>query len=424
MRVVIIGGGAAGTACAHSFVQTIAQAESGMADECGVTVVDPLEQPVELPPLSKSLAAEELSLVPHVLGENVVRVQATVSEVREAREASEVRPEEPSARPRYTVETSAGELPADAVVYATGLTPKVPSFDALTVYDRASATRAHQAIHALEPGTSVGVLGSGFLALEIARGLADAGHHPYVYLRGDRPLPKVSAQLAQAVMALHEHVTFVPHTPEPNPTQHPLWFAAVGATSAGPALPHAEASPTTNPAPTHAGYPVGPDLQVTGLPGVYAIGDCAHIEKGPMKGIEPAEAAATSMGRWLGAVLGEQATGEKATGERAAGEQAATEATEGAAWIDVPWHWSFQGPVRIFTAGHNLSATSGEPVLLGDPTHRAQWLFFTPDNVLARVETLNNPGAHNAAKRVLASQNLPHRRDVDQSFDMRSWASR
>ena len=421
MRVVIIGGGAAGTACAHSFVQTIAQAESGMADECGVTVVDPLEQPVELPPLSKSLAAEELSLVPHMAGENVVRVQGTASEVREANETSEARPAEPSARPRYTVETSAGELPADAVVYATGLTPKVPSFDALTVYDRASATRAHQAIHALEPSTSVGVLGSGFLALEIARGLADAGHHPHVYLRGNRPLPKVSAQLAQAVMALHEHVTFVPHTPEPNPTQHPLWFAAVGATSAGPALPHAEASPTTNPAPAHAGYPVGPDLQVTGLPGVYAIGDCARIEKGPMKGIEPAEAAATSMGRWLGAVLGEQATGEKATGERAAGEQTAT---EGTTWIDVPWHWSFQGPVRIFTAGHNLSATSGEPVLLGDPTHRAQWLFFTPDNVLARVETLNNPGAHNAAKRVLASQNLPHRRDVDQSFDMRSWASR
>lgn len=102
MRVVIIGGGAAGTACAHSFVQTIAQAESGMADECGVTVVDPLEQPVELPPLSKSLAAQELSLVPHVLGENVVRVQATVSEVREAREASEVRPEEQCPPPLHS----------------------------------------------------------------------------------------------------------------------------------------------------------------------------------------------------------------------------------------------------------------------------------------------------------------------------------
>ena len=96
MRVVIIGGGAAGTACAHSFVQTIAQAESGMADECGVTVVDPLEQPVELPPLSKSLAAEELSLVPHMAGENVVRVQGTASEVREANETSEARPAEPS----------------------------------------------------------------------------------------------------------------------------------------------------------------------------------------------------------------------------------------------------------------------------------------------------------------------------------------
>ena len=407
MRVVIIGGGAAGTACAHSFVQTIAQVESGMADECGVTVVDRLEQPVELPPLSKSLAAQELSLVPHVLGENVVRVQGTVSKVR---------PAESSDRARYIVETTAGELPADAVVYATGLTSRTPAFDALTVYDRASATRAHQAIRALEPGTSVGVLGSGFLALEIARGLADAGHHPHVYLRGDRPLPKVSAHLAQAVVALHEHVTFVPHTPEPDPSQHPLWFAAVGATSAGPALPSAKTNPNSNPESTPAGYPVGPDLQVAGLPGVYAIGDCACVEGGPMKGIEPAEAAATSMGRWLGAVLGEQATGKRAAGGKALAEDAT--------WVDVPWHWSFQGPVRIFTAGRNLSATTGEPVLLGDPTRKAQWLFFTPDGTLARVETLNNPGAHNAAKRVLASHDLPHRSDVDQTFDMRAWASR
>ena len=411
MRVVIIGGGAAGTACAHSFVQTIAQVESGMADECGVTVVDRLEQPVELPPLSKSLAAQELSLVPHVLGENVIRVQGTVSKVR---------PAESSDRARYIVETTAGELPADAVVYATGLTPRTPAFDALTVYDRASATRAHQAIRALEPGTSVGVLGSGFLALEIARGLADAGHHPHVYLRGDRPLPKVSGHLAQAVVALHEHVTFVPHTPEPDPSQHPLWFAAVGATSAGPALPSAKTNPKSNPEPnpalTHAGYPVAPDLRVAGLPGVYAIGDCARVEEGPMKGIEPAEAAATSMGRWLGAVLGEQTAGKRAAGGKALAEDAT--------WVDVPWHWSFQGPVRIFTAGKNLSTTNGEPVLLGDPTRKAQWLFFAPDGTLARVETLNNSGAHNAAKRVLASHDLPHRSDVDQTFDMRAWASR
>ena len=120
MRVVIIGGGAAGTACARSFVQTVASTHPDLPAECSVTVVDPLEQPVELPPLSKSLAAEELSLVPHMVGENVVRVQATVSEVREAREVSEVHPAEPSARARHIVETTAGELPADAVVYATG----------------------------------------------------------------------------------------------------------------------------------------------------------------------------------------------------------------------------------------------------------------------------------------------------------------
>ena len=140
-----------------------------------------------------------------------------------------------------------------------------------------------------------------------------------------------------------------------------------------------------------------------------------------MKGIEPAEAAATSMGRWLGTVLGEQAEGKRGTRQQPADQQPTKEEP---IWTDVPWHWSFQGPVRIFTAGHDLSATTGEPVLLGDSTRRAQWLFFAPDGTLARVETLNNPGAHNAAKRVLASRDLPHRSDVDQTFDMRAWASR
>ena len=145
-----------------------------------------------------------------------------------------------------------------------------------------------------------------------------------------------------------------------------------------------------------------------------------------MKGIEPAEAAATSMGRWLGAVLGEKATGERAAGQHPTGQHPAGQhpTKKERTWTDIPWHWSFQGSVRIFTAGHNLSATTGEPVVLGDPTRKAQWLFFTPDGTLARVETLNNPGAHNAAKRVLASHDLPHRSDVDQTFDMRAWASR
>lgn len=393
MRVIIIGGGAAGTACAQSFTQTLATGAKE-SHPASVTVVDRLEQPVELPPLSKSLAAEEVSVVPHVVGEHTTRVHAT---------ALNVRPGEDS---RYVVETSAGDLPADTVVYATGLVPRTPPIEALTVYNRESAQRAHDAIRALQPGASVGVLGSGFLALEIARGLADAGHHPHVYLRGERPLPRVSSHLAEAVVALHTGVTFVPHTPDPDPARHPLWFAAVGAEPTGPTLPEEQ----TEVGDTSAGYPVGADLQVVGHPGIYAIGDCARIQTGPMRGIIPAEAAATSMGRWLGTQLAQQSQGQ---------------ATDGETWVDVPWHWSFQGPVRIFTAGAELADTSGEPVTVGDPARRAQWLFFHPTTGrLARVETLNNPGGHNAAKRVLAGGDLPHKNEVDESFDMRAWANR
>lgn len=368
-----------------------------------VSVIDPRENPVELPPLSKSVASAELDRVELRAGDGTQRVVDRVHRIVRA-----------SGTTHYMVEGESADYPAHVVVLATGVSPKTPPLpdttDVLTVFDETSAALAHRRIAALAPGTSVGVLGSGFLALEIARGLADAGHHPHVYVRGERPIPQVGSALVDVLTAMHAQagVTFVPNTPSPDPQAHTLWFAAVGATPTGPVLPEpAGAAP----------YLVNPDLSVPGLPGIYALGDCARITSGPMAGISAAEAAALSMGRWLG--------------ERLASVRAATPAVADGRWEYVAWHWSFQGPVRVFTAGAHLRDTVGEPVLLGtadaSARSKAQWLYFGADGYLNRVETLNNPSGHNAAKRVLAAHltgaaKAPTRSDVTDSFDMRGWA--
>lgn len=413
LRIVIVGGGAAGTSCAQAISAGVKRAADtpGPASDTHVIVIDPRENPVELPPLSKSVAAAHLNRVELHAGDGSQRV---VDRVHRIARATTYGPGTTPDNPRYTVEGENATYPAHIVVLATGVTPRTPPLattDVLTVFNETSAELAHDRIAALAPGSSVGVLGSGFLALEIARGLADAGHHPHVYLRGARPIPQVGAPLVDVLTVIHAQagVTFVPNTPNPDPAAHDLWFAAVGATPTGPELPEpAGAAP----------YLVNPDLSVPGLPGIYAIGDCARITSGPMAGISAAEAAALSSGRWLGERLVGNDLGDKKS------DHDAREQT----WVDVPWHWSFEGPVRVFTAGDHLRNTVGDPVLVGradaGARSKAQWLYFDAAERLTRVETLNNPGGHNAAKKVLAGANLPTRAEVTDSFDMRAWATR
>nr|WP_272902444.1 oxidoreductase C-terminal domain-containing protein [Brevibacterium daeguense] len=115
---------------------------------------------------------------------------------------------------------------------------------------------------------------------------------------------------------------------------------------------------------------------------------------------------AGSQGRWLG---------KRLTG------------TAAEAWADIPWHWSFQGPVRVFTAGMSAGRTTGTPVVLGEPDAKSfQVALFAgdaSDSPLVGVETLGTPQLHNAAKKVLAQPQVPTRDEVEaDDFDMRARA--
>lgn len=353
--IVIVGAGAAGTQVA----QVLSRAGKT------AVLVDSRDEPVELPPLTDGLFGEALTVTPLPVPEGIQRMTAEAVRVEQG-----------------AVHLGDGRvLEAESIVIATGLTPRPsPIAGGFSVGSLAEAQALREAV--IGGGSSLprlGVLGSGFLALEIARSAADRGAEVSLHLRGDLPLPGASPELGQAVLELNEAagVSFVPRDPNPDAASVDVWAAAVGSRPVVPECPW--------PLTFSGRLAVGADLQVA--PGVWAIGDCAEVVEGPNAGLGDggAEPTALSQGLWLGRVL----TGEDVDAE----------------WHEVPSRWSFQGTTRVFTAGAAYRVCDPTPVVLGDPhAGRGQLLFFGgphDDSVLLRVETIGVPPAHNAAKRLL-----------------------
>lgn len=424
--ILVIGAGETGVRCANALARAGAP----------VVVISPDGQPgIELPPLSKSLFDTSLTQSEHRLDADdvstVIRGRAVCLD--------------PVTR---TVELDSGEqLRGSAIVIATGSTARtldleLPGGPVHTLHSAADASFIREHLAALrsdragvgrasEGSTApvdLGVIGSGFLAVELARGAVDAGHRATVYLNGRRPLPRLSAPLGDAVMALHESagVRFVQHSTPADYSAHDLWITAVGAQAATDLAGQDVQSSSTGALLTDAKLRL---LDAHGAPfeSVYAIGDCGQVAHGPMAAYGPQESEpmAASQGEWLGRHLSAQ---QNSTGPQ---ERTASQDTSGAsihleptgAWTDLPWHWSFQGPVRVFTAGMSASASQGEPVVLGDlAAGRGQVALFASaadDAPLVGVETLGPPKPHLAARRLLASGAVPTRAQVSApDFDL------
>lgn len=414
--ILVIGAGEAGVRCAHALAQ------AGLP----VHVISPDgELGVELPPLSKTLFTETLTTAHHHLDDTVQVIRGRAIGL------------DPTAR---TVELDTGErLRGSAIVIATGSTARtldleLPGGPVFTLHSASDATaiREHLAESIEIPSAApadIGIIGSGFLALELARGAVDAGHTATVHLNGPRPLPRLSAPLSDAVMALHESagVRFVPHSTPVDYVARDFWITAVGAQAATDFAGRGVQRTSTGALLTDAHLRV---LAAGGAPleAVYAIGDCGQVAHGPMAAYGPQESepVAASQGEWLGRFLGAASNHAESPGHAEPGPSEHVEpghSAPTAAWSDLPWHWSFQGPVRVFTAGMSASASQGEPVVLGDlATGRGQVALFASaadDAPLVGVETLGPPKPHLAARRLLASGAVPTRAQVSAlDFDL------
>ncbi|TSI13960.1 FAD-dependent oxidoreductase [Brevibacterium aurantiacum] len=403
-RIVIIGAGLAGTTAAREL------SERGQA----VTLVDPAAgETSERPPLSKHLFDGSRYHLPFHLesGELVSFVRDRATEITLAEAAAQSQQAGPTDGTPVTgtVHLASGEtLDFAHCILATGMEahrPDIPGYpDALPVYNLAEAKWIREFVAESGAPLNVGVLGSGYLGMEVATSAVAAGHEATVYLRGDEPLRKqLSAPVRKALFEKHKEagVKFVAHTSSPDEIPadiHNLFVTSVGAR---PAL-----IPIDGLRPAEA-WEVNEKL-ATSHPGVWAAGDCAQITDGIFALDHPwaCEPVAESHGKYLAELL---STGEAGNAEP---------------WSDIPWHWSFQGPEKVFTAGLT-SADATEAIIRHDPSGKKFQVFHfdgsSPDARLVGVETLNWPPMQAAARRVLAGNNIPTRAQIDDpDFDFKA----
>ncbi|WP_349829344.1 FAD-dependent oxidoreductase [Brevibacterium litoralis] len=458
--VVILGAGLAGTTLAHRL----------HAAGIDFRLVDPqVGDTVELPPLSKSLFTPELTTTgyprtwdaSHEIAGTAVEVHA---EEHTVTLSVEVAPADEADRAARTFDMGGGFtayaplhrqviVGYRTLVVATGMHARtypepLPGGTVHELRSRGDAEIVRTRLTALsadwpdeDPHLDIGVLGSGFLALELARGAADAGHHPTVYLRGDRPLPGLTPTTGRALMDLHAAagVAFVENADPSDYGSHALWLAAVGAAANAESLPSgwSRRANGTIEVDAHLRPVAAPEASRT--PGVHVIGDAATIVEGPMAafGRLESEPMAMSQAEWLGEYLvAGSGSGEAETDRRAT-----------APWTTTPWHWSFQGAVRVFTVGDSAASVARrqgtvvedlDTLVLGDVEAGTfqVLLFDAPEEGsrdgshdggeavaggearvsgearLVGVETVGLPAAHNAARKVFDGGLRPTRAEA------------
>lgn len=434
-RIVIIGGGLAGTTAAREL------SDRGQA----VTVIDPRAgETCERPPLSKHLFDGARHHLPYHLEstEHITFVRDWAEEITLAEAAADSRYTAETQRHPHslsdhhatagTIHLASGEsIDFTHCILATGMEAnreQIPDYpDALPVYDLGDAEWILDKVAKSEHLLNVGVLGSGYLGMEVATSAVAAGHQATVYLRGDEPLRRqLSAPVRRALVEKHATagVEFVTHTASPDDIRadvHDLFITSVGAR---PRL-----IPIDGHRPAYA-WDVDESL-ATSHPGVYAAGDCATVTAGPYALDHPwaCEPVAESHGRFLAELLADTPTDVAEVDEKShtdSREDGAGSASGAGPriWSDVPWHWSFQGPEKVFTAGLT-SPDADDMIIRHDPTGAKFQVFHfdgpDPESKLVGVETFNWPPMQAAARRVLGGNHIPTRAQLeDPDFDFKA----
>lgn len=140
---------------------------------------------------------------------------------------------------------------------------------------------------------------------------------------------------------------------------------------------------------------------VTSDPRIYAIGDCASFpgaEDGRHIRLESVQNALDQARHVAAHIAGEVRT-----------------------YSALPWFWSDQGSAKIQIAGFSRRIDEHVAVGPGEPGRHTSIGFRDGEAVV--VETLNRPGDHMAARRILGSHRIA-REEVGPQFDLRAHAKR
>lgn len=128
----------------------------------------------------------------------------------------------------------------------------------------------------------------------------------------------------------------------------------------------------------------------TADPRIYAVGDCSNFPSPDGQSrlrLESVQSAAGHGRHVAAAIMGRADT-----------------------YADLPLFWSHQGDVRLQIAG--LVRAGDDAVIVGDVTTGRFSVFAFRDSQLVAVESVNRPGDHSAARRVLQTPDRPSVADV------------
>jgi 3-phenylpropionate/trans-cinnamate dioxygenase ferredoxin reductase subunit len=243
----------------------------------------------------------------------------------------------------------------------------------------------------LNAAAEIAVIGGGFIGLEVAAAAAVLGKRVTVFEMQNRLMARlVSPVVSEFFRRVHgEHgIEIRLSSPAPDPRAD-LVVAGVGV------LPNLELA-------RDAGLPVANGIIVdeylrTADENIFAIGDCAEYPN-------PFAGARTRLESVQNAVD---------QGKTAA----ANIAGRNEAYRAVPWFWTDQFDVKLQMAG--LSGGADREVLRGDPESRRFSVFYFQRGRLIAVDSINRPGEHLMARKLLASGAvLTPEQAADESFDL------
>lgn len=403
--VVIVGAGHGGV-----------QAAASLRDEgYGGTVTligDEPDQPYHRPPLSKTYVTDDhadldplrgprfYESVDLILGDPVVEIAHGPGRVYLA---------------------SGRRLPFAHLVLATGSRNRslpIEGADLDGVLSLRFASEARELRGRLAAARSVVVIGGGFIGMEFAAAAARLGVDITLLEAAPRTMGRavtevtsrhleanqrtcgVSLRLAAGVAAIEGRAGSVEAVRTTDGQRHLADLVLVGVGAVANNDLAADAGLRTGAGPI-GGIVVDEQL-ITSHPDISAIGDCALFPAGgtPMR-LESIQNA-VDQGRYVAA--------------RIAGNVSNP-------YAQVPWFWSDQGPVKLQIAG--LVADADRIVIRGDPESGRFSLVGLTDGRVVMVESINKPGDHMAARRMIATGALLSEEEAaDTSFSLKSAVSR
>ncbi|MCB1427306.1 MAG: FAD-dependent oxidoreductase [Zhengella sp.] len=385
-RIIIVGAGHGGVQAAASLRQEGWQGEIAMISEDA-------DLPYHKPPLSKAFLKAPDAGLQLLKGEGFYTDNAIDLMLGQTAMGID--------RKAQTVTLDDGQvLSYTWLLLATGAGPRrltCPGHDARGVFYLRNANDARALRDAKAHAQDIAVIGGGFIGLEAAATFAQAGRAVTVVEMADRLLGRaVSPEVSAHMKAYHESLGITVLTDTGLEAIAVEGSDVAGVRVAGGRVIPADiviagigAMPETGLA-VAAGLDTDNGIAVDGRlatsdPAIFAIGDCVsfpHAASGRRLRLESVQNATDQARHVAKTMLG------------------AKEAFDAVAWF-----WSDQGERKLQMAG--LSAGADRRLVSGDTDSGAFSVYhFAGDRLLA-VDSVNRPGDHMLARRILAAGYSP-----------------